>query len=94
MATSLVVHLDIVPENFEEFIEIVRNHGNYSVAAEVGCLDFKVMVSQDDENHVILVETYTDNTALQSHWDSEHMAAYREKTADMIRDRRRYQCDL
>jgi len=94
MATSLVVHLDIVPEHFEEFMEIVRSHGEYSVGAEDGCLDFKVMVSQDHKHHVILVETYRDNDALQSHWNSKHMAAYREKTADMIHDRRRYQCEL
>lgn len=94
MTTSLIVHLDVVPEKLEEFMKIVRAHGEYSVNAEDGCLDFKVLVSQDDKHHVILVETYSDNDALQSHWDSKHMAAYREKTAHMILNRQRYQCAL
>ena len=43
---------------------------------------------------MILVETYADDEALESHWRSKHMAAYLEKVKDMITDRKRYRCDM
>jgi autoinducer 2-degrading protein len=92
MATALIVHLDIRPEDFDRFVEIARAHGEYSVANEEGCVSFQVMLPVDEKDKVILVEVYDDNGALESHWNSEHMQAYLEKTKDMIVRRQRYQC--
>lgn len=92
--TALVVHLDIEPSKFDEFVEIARAHAANSVKIEEGCLRFDVMLPQDTPNQVILVEVYTDDAALQSHWDSPHMAAYLDKVGDMITRRNRYRCIL
>jgi quinol monooxygenase YgiN len=94
MPTGLVVHLEIVPEKFDEFVAIVRAHGERSVAVEPGCLSFQVMLAQDQAHKVILVEVYADEAALESHWDSPHMAAYREQVESMIGARERFRCTL
>ncbi len=92
--TALVVHLDIEPEKFDEFVDIARAHGARSAEIEEGCLRFDVMVPEDDPHHVILVELYSDRAALESHWESAHMAAYLDRVSDMILSRRRYLCSV
>jgi quinol monooxygenase YgiN len=94
MATALIVHLDIRHEDFDQFVEIVRAHGDYSLNTEEGCRSFQVMLPIDEADKVILVEVYDDNDALELHWKSGHMQVYREKTKDMIVRRQRHQCRL
>ncbi len=94
MATGLVVHLEINPAKLSEFLEIVRAHGEFSAKNEPGCLGFQVMVPKDEQNKVILVEVYQDDAALESHWNSHHMARYRDRVEDMIADRKRYLCTV
>jgi quinol monooxygenase YgiN len=92
MATSLIVHLEIAAEQFKEFLKIVRTHGEFSENTEPGCLSFQIMVPKEEQNKVILVEVYQDDASLEAHWNSDHMAKYREKVEDMIVDRKRYLC--
>ena len=94
MATGLVVHLDIAPEKFDEFIEISSAHGKHSVETEQGCISFQVMIPQEEANKVILVELYQDDEALDFHWNSDHMAAYLEKTGKMVTGRKRFKCNV
>lgn len=89
MRVGLIVHLDIEPGHFDEFVEIVRRHGAYSVENEPGCLSFTVIHPEEEQYGLVLVETYEDESALESHWNSPHMNAYRERTAGMIRSRTR-----
>ena len=91
--TALIVHLDIRPESFSEFLGLARAHGVNSHQIESGCLRFDVMTSTEEENHVVLVEVYENDEALESHWISEHMAKYLEEVDDMIVERQRYRCE-
>ena len=88
----LVVHLDIVEARLEEFMQIVRAHGANSQQIESGCLQFEVLVPQEPSAHVILFEVYADDSALESHWGSEHMAEYRKQIEGMIVHRTVYRC--
>jgi quinol monooxygenase YgiN len=94
MSIGLVVHLDIDPAHLEEFCEIVTKHGAYSVSHEPGCISFTVIRDDESENKIILVETYADDAALQSHWNSSHMQAYRDKTTHMIVNRERHKGEI
>ena len=89
---ALVVHLDIVEAQFEEFIQIVRAHGTNSQQIESGCLQFEVLVPHEPSAHVILFEVYADNAALELHWGSKHMAQYRKQIEGMIVHRTVYRC--
>ena len=91
--TALIVHLDIRPESFSEFLDLARVHGANSQQIESGCLRFDVMKSIEEENHVVLVEVYENDEALESHWISEHMAKYLEQVDDMIVERQRFRCE-
>jgi quinol monooxygenase YgiN len=89
----LVVELEIKPESLDSFVDIVSKHGAKSMKIEEGCLRFEVLKPRESKNKVILVETYSDDAALDSHWSSEHMAAYREKVSAMIVSRVASRCD-
>ena len=91
--TALIVHLDIRPESFSEFLDLAHAHGANSQQTESGCLRFDVMKSVEEENHVVLVEVYENDEALESHWISEHMAKYLEQVDDMIVERQRFRCE-
>lgn len=90
----LVVELEIEPDHFEGFVEIVTKHGANSLKIEDGCLRFEVLKPRESKNKVILVEMYADDAALDSHWNSEHMAAYRKNVSKMIISRVANRCDL
>ena len=91
--TALIVHLDIRPESFSEFLDLARAHGANSQQTESGCLRFDVMKSVEEENHVVLAEVYENDEALESHWICEHMEKYLEQVDDMIMERQRYRCE-
>ncbi len=90
----LVVELEIDPEKLEGFLEIVTKHGANSMKIEEGCLRFEVLRPREEGGKVILVEAYADDAALDAHWSSDHMAAYRERVKDMITGRVPHRCDL
>ena len=95
MATGLIVHLEIADGRRDEFAALARAHGERSVRLEEGgCLSFEVFVPTENAQQVILVEKYADDTALQAHWDSAHMAAYMAQTGSMIVGRTRYLCSV
>ena len=91
--TALIVHLDIRPESFSEFLGMARAHAVTSKQIESSCLRFDVMKSIEEENHVVLVEVYENDEALESHWISQHMAKYLEQVDDMIVERQRFRCE-
>ena len=92
--TGLVVKLTIEHGKMEEFLAIVRAHGAKSLELEPGCLRFDVLRPADAPDTVFLYEVYSDDEALQAHWDCERMAAYRERTGHMIAGREPSRCTL
>ena len=92
MSIQLVVVLEIKNGFLKEFLDIARKHGAHSVAVESGCQEFQVLVDQDHDNTVLLLETYQDQAALDSHWASDHMTAYLDRASEMIVSRQRYLC--
>ena len=89
----LIVHLDVKAKALSEFLELARAHGTNSHRIEAGCLRFDDLVSTERDTHVVLVEVYEDDAALESHWNSKHMARYLEQVDGMIENRQRYRCE-
>ncbi len=92
MSVTLVVHLDIAPSAVDEFAALVRRHAEYTLAAEEGCIEFRVLKPEEPENHFILLESYRDEAALEAHFSSPHMQRYLEASAELVVGRRRYRC--
>ena len=89
---ALVVELEIDAQHFDEFVETVTAHGENSRKIEEGCLRFEVLKPRESDNKIILVEIYADDAALDAHWNSKHMAAYREQVSGMIVSRVAHRC--
>ena len=90
----LVVELEIDPKHFDTFVDIVTRHGANSLEIEEGCLRFEVLRPRESKDKLILVEMYADDAALDAHWNSDHMAAYRKRVSEMIVSRVANRCDL
>ena len=92
--TALVVKLIVHEGRMEEFLAVVRAHGERTLALEPGCLRFDLLQPADAPDTVFLYELYRDEEALQAHWDSAHMAAYRERARDLLAGREANRCTL
>lgn len=55
--------------------------------AEPGCLSYTLLASPDDPALLFFHETWADRAALEAHWRSPHLLAYREATKEWIERR-------
>ncbi len=73
----LSVTLQVVPGRLEEFLAVIRENAERSVADEPGCLSFEVAQDLVDDHHFLLHELYEDEAAVQAHRTTPHFAAWR-----------------
>ena len=71
----LVVTVKAQPDVVERLKPAMLENAAQS-AQEEGCLQFDVIVSQDDENTFIFYEVYKDEDALASHRQTPHFLEY------------------
>ena len=81
----LTVELEIIPENSEDFREVIERQAKTSVEREDGCLTFDVWRSQDEPNRFLLHEIYSDREAFDIHMDQQHSKENGAKTKPWIR---------
>jgi (4S)-4-hydroxy-5-phosphonooxypentane-2,3-dione isomerase len=62
----IVVEFEVKPEHRSQFIELMRGHAQRS-RGDDGCLQFDLMLPNDDERHVFLIEKWRDQAALDNH---------------------------
>ncbi len=90
---ALVVEFDVKPEYRSEFEDVIRGHAGRTLEAEEGCLQFDVLIPQEEPDKVFLYECYRDSDALKTHAKSPILAATREIYQDMINHRRITVCN-
>jgi len=73
----IVVEFEVKPEHRSQFIELMKGHAQRS-RAEDGCQQFDVLLPQEDQNRVLLVEAWRDQSALDVHMKLPAMARLRE----------------
>ena len=73
----IVVEFEVKPEHRSQFIELMKGHAQGS-RAEDGCQQFDVLLPQEDQNRVLLVEAWRDQSALDVHMKLPAMARLRE----------------
>jgi quinol monooxygenase YgiN len=89
MALSLFVTVTLKPGARDMFVEVATAHRRRVLDREPGCRHFDVLVQDDKPDQVCLYEIYEDQAALDLHAGTDHMADYREKTADITVGRER-----
>ena len=90
--TVLIAHLDVDESHLDKYLRLVKAHAQNSLRIEPGCLRFEVLVPQESPAQLILFEVYTDDAALESHSNSEHMSEYRKRTKGMVLKSAIYRC--
>lgn len=94
MAVALMLEVTLKPGTAELFAKRLRQHAATSKEVEPGCRQFDVLVPQEGADIVCAYEVYDDDAALEAHWASDHMQAYRADVGEMIADRRVARCNL
>ncbi len=87
--TNIALSIDVrtTPGQRDAFVARIKQHGEFCLANEPGCLRFDVMIPLDEADRVVVFEIYADKAALDAHDCTEYMAAYRRDTGPMIASR-------
>ena len=85
---ALIVEFDVNTGHRDAFLEIIRGHAAGTKQDEEGCLQFDVLIPENDENKVMLVEIYRDNAALDVHVSSPRLKATRKAYGEMVQSRK------
>lgn len=83
-----LVHVHVVPDGVESFIEATRKNHEASIAEE-GNRRFDVLQSDDDPTHFMLYEAYVSAEAAAAHKQTAHYLAWRDAVADLMAEPRR-----
>ncbi len=80
---SLMVQLEVRPEDRDEFLAAVTTNAAASVRDEPGCHRFDVCAVEGDDTRFVLYELYADAAAFEAHRQAPHFAAWRQ-VADRV----------
>jgi autoinducer 2-degrading protein len=80
---SLMVQLEVRPEDRDEFLAAITANAAASVRDEPGCHRFDVTAVEGDANRFALYELYADADAFEAHKRAPHFAAWRQ-VADRV----------
>src|SRR5580704_10562483 len=80
------VNLDIVPEQFDKFMEVAKENGAASTK-DPGCREFNIVVAQNDPHHIMFFEVYDNAAALDAHRATDHFKKFQAATKDMVAKR-------
>ena len=80
---SLMVQLEVRPEDRGEFLAAITANAAASVRDEPGCHRFDVTAVEGDESRFVLYELYDDAEAFEAHKRAPHFAAWRQ-VADRV----------
>jgi quinol monooxygenase YgiN len=86
------VNLDIMPEQFDKFMEVAKENAAASTK-DPGCREFNIVVAQNDPHHIMFFEVYDNAAALDAHRATDHFKKFQAATKDMVakRDVRQFQ---
>lgn len=73
---AIAVQFTIKPEHIDAFRTRVVQQAKDSLAKEVGCLQFDVLVDETDPAKIFLYETYINADALVTHRETAHFADF------------------
>lgn len=82
-----LVHVTVLPEHVDDFIEACRRNHEASVQEE-GNRRFDVLQAPDDPARFILYEAYATAEDAAAHKETRHYLAWREQVADWMAEPR------
>ncbi len=91
---GILVTLGAVMGRRAALLEEFKAHAARSLENEPGCLRFDVLVPADAADRLHAYEMYEDAAAFEAHRESDHMALWRERSADLIQLREVTPCTV
>lgn len=98
---KIAIHVEFRPKpgSHAAFDALIREHARLTVEEEPGCERFEVLqpLNQDgskDESRIMLVEVYTDRTAVKAHVANPRMPKVREAYEPLIAERILTMCEM
>jgi quinol monooxygenase YgiN len=85
----LLVELEIVPAELENYKAAVKEASQTAVREEPGCREHNVVFQKDNPTHIFIFEIYDSAEAFAAHQASAHFQKYRAATANMVKSVKR-----
>ncbi len=76
--------IDVQPGKTERCLEACLENVKTTVRSEPDCLRFEVLRDSNDQNRVCFVEVYTNEKALEAHFETPHFNKFWETVEDLI----------
>jgi (4S)-4-hydroxy-5-phosphonooxypentane-2,3-dione isomerase len=81
---AIIGNLEIAAGCLDRLRPLLMAHRARCLADEPETLQFEVLLPRDDDTKVLLYEVYTDDAALQAHWNGPSTNRLREESAGMV----------
>jgi len=83
-----ISEIEIYPEYFEEYINILKEESRASVIKEPGVISIFPLVQKQDSTQIRILEFYIDEQSYKSHIASDHFQHYKKSTLHMVKELR------
>ena len=90
---AIVGEFTVKPGCFEEYYALMEKHAAAS-REEPGNLRFDLIVPLKSENRLMIYEIYQHQAALDAHAGSERIKEHRDKTKELVEERKLHICEL
>lgn len=81
---AVIVHFEVNPDRFAEFMPLMEANARASLADEPGCQRFDVLTDPAQPNQVALYEIYDSGDAFQAHLKTPHFLEFDRTVAPML----------
>lgn len=80
----MVVHFEVKPSNWDQFLPAMKENARLSLQRESGCRQFDVCTSAAAPYKVFLYEVYDSEDAFQAHLTSDHFLQFNAQTSGWL----------
>ena len=80
----VTVWFDILPSSMNEFLPLIRENAQRSIADEPGCRRFDVCLDPRAPDRCFLYEIYDDEAAFQAHCRADHFKSFDTASAHLV----------
>lgn len=84
MKVAVTVSFKIIPQYWDEFLELMKKNAKTSLLIEWHCLQFDVCTDEKYPNEVFLYEIYDSEEAFEFHLRTEHFLSFDLAVSRMV----------
>jgi (4S)-4-hydroxy-5-phosphonooxypentane-2,3-dione isomerase len=85
---TILVETETLPGKRPELVALLTAHAARTLANEPGCLQFDVVIPDDDPDRIFLIEVYADREAREAHLRHPRLTELQRAQVGLIRHRR------